>query len=84
MIRWLRYKLARLWYWRHVCVALEHNVFTGNAVFWCGRCGGTIRCAERGDHNVVTVPGWCPVGIAVFRYQAPLRATTGAPSAKEK
>lgn len=68
MIRWLRYKLTRLWYWRHLCVTIEGNWFSGRFVFWCGRCGGQIHAQERGLNRDI-LHSTCPVGRAVMRYQ---------------
>ena len=69
MIRWLRYKVVRVWLWRHVCAPLAYNLFTGRGVYWCGHCGGTIYSVERGQRRVV-LRSTCPAGHAVQRYQA--------------
>ena len=70
VIRRLRYKLVRLWLWRHTCIALEYNWFTGHGVFWCGYCGGTIYIAEDAQKRRV-LHSTCPVGREVQRVHAP-------------
>lgn len=68
MIRWLRYKLERAWYWRHLVVTIRYSLFTGRGEFWCGRCGGTVHAQEIGRDRLV-MHSTCPVGRAVQRYQ---------------
>lgn len=69
MIRWLRYKFARAWYWRHLVSTLEYNLFSGRGVYWCGRCGGTIHAQEYGQQRRV-LHSTCPIGRAIMRNQA--------------